>query len=277
MEFKRLFIFSVLTFFLMFSQINAQQTGVPITREMNLLTWTEFAEFVPEKVETVLLPTGSIEPHGVIPSGSDNLAPEAMAREIAERLNAFIAPTLNYGVTPRMQAYPGAVSISEKTYAPFVKEVITGLAKNKFKNIIVINGHGGNTNSLNSVVDEISDKYKVRILVISWWSFTSEETFAVFDENGGHAGNNETAYIQAIVPEHIHPERYSKDMAIPLPTGNSYYAVPVPSSILLYEKGQGYPTFDQKQANEYFKRVNNRVAELIEEVIKKWDLGRLYR
>jgi creatinine amidohydrolase len=277
MEVKKQFAITMIAMFILFSQLNAQQTNVPTTREMNLLTWTEFDEFVPEQIETVLLPTGSIEPHGVIPSGSDNLAPQAMAREIAKRVNAFIAPTLNYGVTPRMQAYPGAVSISETSYAPFVKEVITGLAKNNFKNIIVINGHGGNTNSLNSVVNEISDKYKVRILVISWWSFTSEETFAIFDENGGHAGNNETAYIQAIVPEHIHPERYSKEMAIPLPVANSYYAVPVPSSILLYEKGQGYPTFDQNQANDYFKRVNNRVAELIEEVIRKWDLAGLYR
>jgi len=167
MELKRFFVFTVLVIFILFSQINAQQTNVPTTREMNLLTWTEFAEFVPEQVETVLLPTGSIEPHGVIPSGSDNLAPEAMAREIAEQLNAFIAPTLNYGVTPRMQAYPGAVSISEKSYAPFVKEVITGLAKNKFKNVIVINGHGGNTSSLNSVVHSL--KIVVRLILIKCW------------------------------------------------------------------------------------------------------------
>jgi creatinine amidohydrolase len=256
--------------------VNAQDKN-PTTRKMNLLTWTEFAEFVPRSIETVLLPTGSIEPHGVIPSGADNIQPTAMADAIAERLNALIAPTLNYGITPRMQAYPGAVSIGENAYTPFVKDLITGLAKNKFKNIIILNGHGGNTNSLNSVVNDISDKYQVRIAVINWWSLTLEETFAVFGENGGHAGNNETAYTQAIVPEHIHLERYSKEMAIPLPTGNSYYAVPVPSSILLYEKDQGYPTFSKEQADEYFKRVNIRVTELIEDIIKKWNLAGLYR
>lgn len=266
----------VLTTVLLTISVNAQDKK-PTTREMNLLTWQEFGELVPNQIETVLIPTGSIEPHGVIPSGADNLEPTAMAEAIAERLNALIAPTLNYGVTPRMQAYPGAVSISEEVYTPFVCDMITGLAKNKFKNIIVLNGHGGNTNSLNSVVNDISDKYQVRIAVINWWSLTSDETFAVFGENGGHAGNNETAYTQAIVPEHIHPERYSKEMAIPLPTNNSYYAVPVPSSILLYEEGQGYPTFSQQQANEYFIKVNNRVAELIEDLIKKWDLAGLYK
>jgi creatinine amidohydrolase len=116
-----------------------------------------------------------------------------------------------------------------------------------------------------------------RILVINWWSLASEETFSVFNENGGHIGNNETAYIQAIVPEHVHLERYSQEMATAYPEHSSWHAVPFPSSIGLYEKGQGYPTFNEKQAQEYFKRVNERVAKLIEDVIRKWDLAGLYR
>ncbi len=257
--------------------IYAQNKKAPSTREMNLITWTEFRELVPEQIETVLLPTGSIEPHGVIPSGSDNLAPTAMAQQLAGRLNALIAPTLNYGITPRMQAYPGAVSISENAYRPFIKDVIAGLAKNRFKNIIVLNGHGGNSTILRAVANQISEQHEVRILIVDWWSLASEETFAVFGENGGHAGNNETAYVQAIVPEHIHPERYDKKMAIPNPTGNSWYAVPVPASILLYEKGQGYPTFDQNQADLYFRKVNEKVGKVVEEIIQKWDESGVYR
>ncbi|MBM3293173.1 MAG: creatininase family protein, partial [Candidatus Aminicenantes bacterium] len=78
----------------------------PTTREMNLLGWQEFGELVPAKIATVLLPVGSLEAHGVIPNGTDNLAPVAMAGEIAGRLNALIAPPLNYGVTPGLKAYP---------------------------------------------------------------------------------------------------------------------------------------------------------------------------
>jgi len=221
-----------------------QGKSAPSTREMNLMTWTEFQEIVPAMIETVLLPVGSIEPHGVIPSGTDSLAPEAMGREIAERLNAMIAPTLNYGITPAMQAFPGAVSISAKIYRPFIRDILKGLAQQKFKNIIILNGHGGNTAALKDEAVEISEKYRVRILVVNWWTLASEDTFAVFGENGGHAGNNETAYIQAVVPRHIHPERYDKNMAMPNPSGDAYYAVPVAASIGLYEAGQGYPTFD---------------------------------
>lgn len=66
-------------------------------------------------------------------------------------------------------------------------------------------------------------------------------------------------------------------MATAYPERSSWHAVPLPSSIGLYEKGQGYPTFDEKQAKAYFERVNKRVGDLIEEVIRKWDLARLYR
>lgn len=244
---------------------------------MNFITWQEFQKFVPAKIETVLLPAGSIEPHGVIPNGTDNLAPEAMGRAIAGQLNALLAPTLNYGVTPAMKAFPGAASISEEAYEPFVKDILRSLADNGFKNIIILNGHGGNTALLHKAAAAVSNKNRVRILIVNWWSLVDEDTKEIFGENGGHAGNNETAYIQAVFPEHIHPEWYDKEMATPNAKGSSWIAVPVPSSIGLYEKGQGYPTFDKKQAADYFKRVNERVAALVEDIIKKWDKAGLYR
>ena len=251
----------------------------PTTRQMNLINWMEFQKFVPESIETVLLPVGTLEPHGVIPNGADNLAPESMAKELAVELNALIAPTLNYGMTGSLRGYPGAFGITEEAYRLFVGDVIRGLAKNKFKNLIILNGHGGpQTAVLQSLAGSLSESLEIRIMVINWWSVASEDTFAVFGENGGHSGNNETAYIQAIVPEHIHPEWYTgEEMTTAYPSGSTWSAYPFPSSIGLYEAGQGYPTFDKDQAEEYYKRVNDRILNLIEGVITKWDLARLYR
>ena len=182
---------------LLLSTLAGQQN--PTTREMNLIGWQEFQSWVPGKIETVLLPVGTLEPHGVLPNGSDNLAPEAMARELAVDLSALIAPTLNYGVTGSMQAFPGAFAISAGAYAAFIDDILKGLAGNRFRNIIIFNGHGGpQTDILKAAADRASVEHRVRILVINWWSLASQEVFEVFGENGGHAGNNETAYIQAI-------------------------------------------------------------------------------
>ncbi len=246
------------------------------TREMDRINWMEFREVVPSKIKTVLLPTGTLEPHGVINNGADNTAPTAMARQIARRTNAMIAPTLPYGITGSMADYPGAFQITEAVYRPFVKQILEGLAKNGFRNIIILNGHGGGqTAVLQSVAAEVSAEKKVRTLVINWWSLASDETKEVFGEDGGHAGNNETGYIQAVDPSLVHPERYKDDMATAYPTAGTWSAVPFPSSIGLYQKGQGYPKFDQKKADEYFKKVNDKVANLIIDVVRKWDMAGL--
>ncbi len=246
------------------------------TREMDRINWMEFRDVVPSKIKTVLLPTGTLEPHGVINNGADNTAPAAMAQQIALRTNALIAPTLPYGITGSMADYPGAFQITESAYRPFVKQILEGLAKNGFRNIIILNGHGGGqTAVLQSVAAEVSAERHVRTLVINWWSFASEETKEVFGEDGGHAGINETAYIQAIDPTLVHPEKYKDDMATPYPAAGTWAATPFPSSIGLYQKGQGYPKFDQKKADEYFKKVNDKIANLINETIRKWDMAGL--
>ena len=50
------------------------------TRDMSDINWMEFKEAVPSKINTVLLPTGTLEPHGVINNGADITAPVAIAR-----------------------------------------------------------------------------------------------------------------------------------------------------------------------------------------------------
>ena len=150
--------------------------------------------------------------------------------------------------------------------------MLEGLARQGFKNIIVINGHGGpQTAVLNDLTEQLGRAHKVRTLVVNWWAYCSDVTLKVFGEDGGHAGWNETAFIQAINPKLVHPESYSKEMATARPAAGTWSAYPFPSSIILYQAGQGYPKFDQAKADEYFKAVNAKMAALIKEVVAKWD------
>lgn len=274
----RLFILSVVTLLATAGAIAQTDKDFVSTREMERINWMEFKEVVPSRITTVILPTGTLEPHGVINNGADNTAPFAMAKTIARRTNTMVAPTLPYGITGSLEAYPGAFQITEAAYRPFVKQILEGLVKNGFRSIIIMNGHGGGqTAVLQSVAAEVAIEKHVRTLVINWWTFASDETKEVFGEDGGHAGNNETAFIQAIDPTLVHPERYKgKDMttALPAPAG-SWAAVPFPSSIELYQRNQGYPIFDQKKADLYYRKVTDKVAELINDTVKKWDLAGL--
>ena len=271
---------TAIAFFLIAFQtiVFSQTKDIVSTREMDRINWMEFRDVVPSRINTVLLPTGTLVPHGVINNGADNTAPTAMAKTIAQRTNALIAPTLPYGMTGSMEAYPGAFQITEAAYRPFVKQILEGLAKNGFKNIIILNGHGGGqTAVLNSVAAEVAAEKKVRTLVINWWSFASDETKEVFGEDGGHAGLNETAFIQAIDPSLVHAEKYTgTEMTTAYPPAGTWSAVPFPSSIGLYQKGQGFPKFDQKKADEYYRKVTDKVAALVNAIVRKWDSAGLY-
>ena len=259
------------------SPTSAQSADAVTTREMSDINWMEFKEVVPSKINTVILPTGTLEPHGVINNGADITAPIGIARKIAREVNALIAPIIPYGITGSMDAYPGAFSISEAAYRAYARDVMTGLAKNGFRNIIVINGHGGpQTAVLNQIATEIGQEKHVRTLVINWWSYASDVTLSVFGEDGGHAGWNETAFIQAIDPKLVHKERYSDDLATPNAAPGTYSAYPAPSSIGLYKEGQGYVKFDQKKADDYFAKVTQKVSKLIIDTRRKWDMAGLF-
>jgi creatinine amidohydrolase len=273
---NRLFIVGLLLFSFAVGLFAQTTKDAVSTREMDRINWMEFRDAVPSRIKTVLLPVGTLEPHGVINNGADNTAPTAMAKTIAQRTNAMIAPTLPYGMTGSMEAYPGAFQISETAYRPFVKQILEGLAKNGFRNIIILNGHGGGqTAVLQSIAAEIAAEKRVRTLVINWWSFAADETKQVFGEDGGHAGLNETAFIQAIDPTLVRRDLYKDDLATAYPAAGTWSAVPFPSSIGLYQKGQGYPKFDQKKADEYYQKVTDKVANLINEIVRKWEMAGL--
>jgi creatinine amidohydrolase len=64
-------------------------------------------------------------------------------------------------------------------------------------------------------------------------------------------------------------------MTTAIPAPNTWSAYPFPSSILLYKEGEGYPIFDLEKAKTYFTKVNAKMAALINETIRKWDLAGL--
>jgi creatinine amidohydrolase len=180
-------------------------------------------------------------------------------------------------VTGSLDGYAGTFQISEATYRALLKEVLTGLAKQGFRNIIVINGHGGpQTAILNDVAEQVGRAERVRTLVTNWWAICSEDTINIFGEDGGHAGWNETAFIQAIDPKLVKRERYEASLATPRAAPGTWSAFPFPSPIILYQPKQGYPKFDQAKADAYFSAVATRMTALIQETIDKWNRARLF-
>ena len=95
----------------------------------------------------VLLPVGSVEPHGPhLPLGTDTLISQVAARRASERMAArfrmLIAPAIPYGVTRCAEGFAGAISVAEDALSGYLRAVVTGfLADPRVAHVCVVNNH----------------------------------------------------------------------------------------------------------------------------------------
>lgn len=237
-------------------------------RHLQHLNWMTVKKLVPEQIDTVLFPAGTVEAHGASCLGTDNLIPSLLAEDMADRLNAVIAPTLNYGITRSLYRYNGGITISEPTYQAFVGDVLNSFADVGFRNVILLNGHGGNNAMLKAAASEFHRVRKVNIAVIHWWELCGDMTRDFFGHVGGHAGTDETALVQSIDPKLGGQQDYDPKLAYYMQPGADVY--PVPGSILLYKEGEGVPNYDLTQVKAYREKVVKTVGDFAEMVIARW-------
>jgi creatinine amidohydrolase len=99
----------------------------------------------------------------------------------------------------------------------------------------------------------------------------------IFGEDGGHAGWNETAFIQAIDKSLVKQRLYSREMEMPRAAAGTWTAFPHPAPIILYQPGQGSVQFDQGKADAYFAAVVQRMTSFTRDIIARWDRAKLFR
>jgi len=238
-------------------------------RHLQKLNWMSVGELVPDRIATVILPVGTVEAHGSSPLGTDDLIPEMIADGIAERANALVAPTINYGITKSLYGYPGGSTIRPATFELYVRDVLDSLARTGFKNVVVMNGHGGNNASLKTVAFDFHVAAGCNIAVVHWWELCAAMARDFFGHAGGHAGTDEAAMVQAIDPALFDRSADDPELAWWVRPGADVY--PVPGSILLYTEGEGRPEFDVEKARQFRARVIDLVGDFVAQVLARWE------
>lgn len=96
-----------------------------------------------------VLPVGSIEAHGPhMPLGTDSMAVYAIAKMATEKEPGVVLPPLCYAYVMESRHFPGTISLRAKTFIALLEEVCEEIARNGFKKILIVNGHGGNNEVL---------------------------------------------------------------------------------------------------------------------------------
>lgn len=237
--------------------------------KLESLTWQDFKSIVPQKIDCALLPVGTIEAHGVASLATDNIIPETLADRIAQRIKAIVFPTVSYGITRSLFGYPGSITIKPENFIMYITDILESLNFQKFRRVIVINGHGGNNEGLKTAAVNVNHKTGLKIAVIHWWVICQKICKEIYGMEGGHAALDENAFILAVKPECVKKSQYQKPMAYQMTEGADIY--PNPGSIILYQKDTGYPDFDRDKAQKYVEGCVQEIIAIVLDIFKRWE------
>jgi creatinine amidohydrolase len=154
----------------------------------------------------VIVPTGSTEQHG--PHGpllTDVLIPQEVARRVAPRVGALVAPTINYSLSYPHAGFTGLVHIRISTFMALIEDLCASFAAIGFRRIVFLNGHYDNTYAIAYACANAAARMPVGVQAfpVNYWDgMTPAQAAEFFDPaNGLHANVGETSAVLAIDPK----------------------------------------------------------------------------
>ena len=179
------------------------------------------------KSSIVMLNISSCEQHANhLPVGTDAF----LGREVSEASaiksdkNIYFLSTIEYGFSQHHMNFPGSITLTQNTLINLIKDIIHSVYKSGFRNMVIINSHGGNHPSIQVAVNEIGGVLPdLNVVALKYWDFISEEICSIREsEMGGigHAGELETSLMLYLKPELVN-EQYKFDY--PVSRDNNWY------------------------------------------------------
>jgi creatinine amidohydrolase len=183
--------------------------------EHDTLTWPEVEAELAGGRDTVVIAFGATEQHGRhMPLATDALIGDHFARELADRLEAFVAPTVRVGCSSHHLSFTGTLSLSDETFGAIVADLVSSHAGCGFKRIVLVPTHGGNFAPLGAAVEALPAEHRELVSAITDLGLlfrvaqVAEEEFGVpVPEGGLHAGEWETSMLMASHPDAVQADR----------------------------------------------------------------------
>lgn len=178
--------------------------STPAILSLAQMSWPDVKAALP-MVEVAVLPTGSTEQHGpALALITDTAIAAGLAERVAARLypRTLLLPPLPVGVSPHHMSFPGTLTLTADTFQNLVFEVVQSLQAHGLKQVLIVNGHGGNQASLNIVAARVRHTLKMKIAVMFWLDLVDDVIRQhVTSEHYGHACEVETSLAWFLNPE----------------------------------------------------------------------------
>ncbi len=208
----KIFVFALLLLGSLCIPLTAQDSGNPkLPYHWGELTAPDFVKALELSGGICLLPAGIIEKHGPhLPLSTDMILAREIASRAAELEYALVYPEFYFGQIYEARHQPGTVAYSPELVWMMLEETCEEMARNGIKKIVIVNGHGGNTNLFSYFCQAQLAKQKDYLVVL----FRPDDNAVdkATDElrttdYGGHADEVETSMVYSVRPELVHADR----------------------------------------------------------------------
>jgi creatinine amidohydrolase len=167
-----------------------------------------------ERNAVVIVPVGSTEQHGPhLPTQVDSLLVHEIAiraaRQAAATTPVIVTPTVWSGLAEHHMSLGGTLSLDLTTLLALLRCICRSLVRQKFRRILLLNGHGGNIAALTAIVNELAVEFDVPIATTSYWPLARDAFARILEcqKTVRHACEAETSMLLAISPELVDMSR----------------------------------------------------------------------
>jgi creatinine amidohydrolase len=192
------------------------KTWIPDARNFAYLSWKQ-VEALPRETTLLVLPTAAIEQHGHhLPLATDTLINNLLLGHALAKLPVdapvYALPPVHYGKSNEHIGFPGTVSVSAATFMAVVRDLGSSISSAGFRKLALYNTHGGNTSLVDVMARDLRAEFKLRTFAVHG---SAGAQFAGLNPQerawGFHAGEVETAFLLASVPELVDRNAYTSN------------------------------------------------------------------
>lgn len=168
-------------------------------------------EFSSDPAGTIaIIPVGSTEQHGPhLPVEVDT----RLVTEIAERTAGIVRaarpvlvlPTLWVSLAEHHMNFAGTLTLDLDAFRSVLRCLVRSLARQGFRRVLILNGHGGNMSALQPITDELSREFELPLVCATYWMVAAEAFGQILagQPNLRHACEAETAMMLALAPDAV--------------------------------------------------------------------------
>ena len=190
------------------------KTWIPDARNFAYLNWKQ-VDALPRDATLLVLPTAAIEQHGHhLPLATDTLINNLLLGHALAKLPAnapvYALPPVHYGKSNEHIGFPGTLSVSSTTFMAVLRDLGASISSAGFRKLVLYNTHGGNTALIDVMARDLRAEFKLRTFALHGSGGIKFEGLNPQERAYGfHAGEVETAFLLASVPELVDRSAYT--------------------------------------------------------------------